>query len=115
MKRAALLKEGLTDAQITVDKDRIVENENGFISWKLEHCYPYITHALVYPEKRNGWNWLRLFIKFKKEMKRNGYNAFIAEVIGSKEYFDRMLKFLGGNEPYAINENGKYYLVRFKE
>lgn len=50
MKREALRKEGLTDAQITVERDRVVEDENGFISYRYEHGFPYITHALVYPE-----------------------------------------------------------------
>lgn len=112
--REALRREGLTDEQITVEKDSIVEDENGFISWRLEHGFPYITHVYAYPEKRHGWNWLTVFLKFKNEVKAQGHKAFIAEVIESKEFFGKFIKMLGGGEPYAVNENGKYYLVRLR-
>lgn len=114
MMRELLKKEGLTDEQITVENDEIVEDENGFISYRYEHGFPYITHALVYPEKRNGWNWLRLFIKFKNEVKAQGHSAFIAEVIPQKEFFDRIIKMLGKDQPYATTENGRYYLVTLR-
>ena len=52
--RNLLKHEGLTDDQITVERDRIVEDEHGFISYRYEHGYPYITHVYAYPEKRKG-------------------------------------------------------------
>lgn len=115
MKREALRKEGLTDEQITVEKDFIVSDDSGFITYRFEHGFPYITHALVYPDKRSGWTWLRLFNQFKKEVMDKGYSAFIAEVIEGKEFFERILKRLGTSRPYAVNDNGKYFLVKFKE
>jgi hypothetical protein len=114
-KHDLLKKEGLTEDQITVKKDRIVENENGFISYRMEHGYPYITHVLCYPEKRKGWNWLSVFLKFKKEVMSQGHKAFIAEVIEGKEFFVKFLKIFGATRPYAKTENGQYYLIRFKE
>lgn len=113
-KRALLETEGLSPSQITVEKDLIVEDENGFISWRMEHGYPYITHVYAYPDKRRGWNWLTTFIKFKNEIKAQGHDAFIAEVIGSKEFFVKFIRMFGCKEPYCINENGKYYLVRVR-
>ena len=112
--REALKQEGLTDEQITVEKDFVVEDENGFISWRLEHGLPYITHVYAYPEKRSGWNWLKVFLKFKSEVMAQGHKAFIAEVIENKEFFIRFIKLLGGKEPYCINENGKYFLITLR-
>lgn len=112
--RDLLKQEGLRDDQITVERDRIVEDETGFISYRYEHGYPYITHVYARPEKRSGWNWLSTFLKFKREIMAQGHTAFIAEVINGKEFFDKFLRLLGAKEPYCVNENGKYYLVHLR-
>ena len=45
--RDLLKAEGLTDEQITVEKDFVIEDENGFISWRYEHGYPYMAHYVT--------------------------------------------------------------------
>ena len=61
-----LLKaEGMRDDQISWDEDMQFEDENGFLSWRIEHGLPYITHFYIDHDKRNVTNAIRLYRKFK--------------------------------------------------
>jgi|GEM_PF-5531999 len=111
--KVRLLKdEGLTDDEITVTKDRIVETEDGFISYRMENGLPYITHAMVYPASRKSWVWLDIVNRFEQEIASEGHELYIAEVIGKKGFFRKMLRFLGADRPYAVVGGASYYLVR---
>jgi hypothetical protein len=107
-----LKQEGLTDEQITLDRDNIIRTDDGFISWRIEHGYPFITHALIYPEKRGRGRWLDVYMKFNNEMKSKGFDYWIAEVIPGKDFWCKYTEILGSHIPYATNENGSYYLIR---
>jgi len=107
----ALKSEGLTDDQITFEKDRTVQTDEGFFSWRLEHGYPYITHFYVDKNKRNHRSALALWKAFKRDVE--GHDFIIAEVLPEKEYLNRFCLFLTQGRPhYAEVEGRKYYFIR---
>jgi hypothetical protein len=114
--REHLIVEGLREDQITYEKDFHFENNVGFFSFRFEHGVPFMTHFLVYPEKRGMLAMLRLYMMFKVIVMSLGFDKFIAEVIPEKPYFRTLLKKMGCDKPYALNEeNGsEYYLVHLR-
>lgn len=113
--REALMSEGLTEDQITYEKDIQIENENGFMSYRMEHGHPYITHFLIYPEKRDGYNALNLLATFKKEITEQGFDHFIAEVIPGKEIFSKFFEAcLACPKPYAVANGNEYFLINVR-
>ena len=111
--RELLKDEGMTDEQITVENDILVECELGFISYKMVHGYPYISHFLLYKEHRTKMNFIKLYHVFRDEMLRNGYVNFIAEVTPGREYFGQFIRGqLGAKEPYAKDNGNEYYLIK---
>jgi hypothetical protein len=111
--RDALLAEGLREDQITYENDIRYEDETGFFSYRMEHGFPYITHFLIWPDKRKGLNFLNLYHKFREMIIKDGHLAFIAEVIPGKEAFEKFVQgLLGCKEPYAKVGDNKYYFIR---
>ncbi len=111
----SLMSEGLREDQITYENDIKIENENGFMSYRLVHGYPYVTHFFINADKRNGYNALDLFLIFKKQIKEFGFDHFIAEVIPGKEIFEKFFKAcLRCPEPYAIENGNKYYFIEVR-
>ncbi len=110
--RNLLKREGLTDAQITLDKDFIVEDENGFISWRMEHGYPYMAHYVT-KEPRTFEKSFGLYRKFRDEIGRG--REFLAEVTPDKEYFERLIRFVDSDARQYAEVNGiKYFILRAK-
>jgi hypothetical protein len=108
--RELLLEEGLTDAQITLDRDNIIRTDDGILSWRNEYGYPYISH-LVVARPRNFYKGLRLYIEFRSIIGKG--TEFIAEVIPEKPYFERLIKFIDKDARlYAEKQGIKYYLVK---
>jgi len=110
--RQLLIDEGLTDSQITLDKDFIIEDENGFISWRYDHGYPYRAHYVTtHPRTlEKGFN---LYKKFRDEIGRG--REFLAEVTPDKGYFERFIRFVDRDARHYATQNGiKYFLLRAK-
>jgi hypothetical protein len=109
-----LKQEGLTDAQITLDRDNIIRTDDGFVSWRLESGYPYLAHIVASRPRRFDKSF-RLYVAFRDELRRLGYESFIAEVIPEKPYFERLIKFIDKDAKlYAEKQGIKYYLIRAK-
>ncbi len=107
-----LRQEGLTDAQITLDKDFIVKTEDGFISWRYEHGYPYMAH-FVTKHPRTPAGCLKLYQKFRDEIGRG--SEFLAEVTPDKPYFERLIRFVDRDARQYAETNGiKYFILRAK-
>ena len=110
--RDLLKQEGLTDAQITLDKDFLIEDENGFISWRYEHGYPYMAHYVT-THPRTFEKAFGLYMKFRDEIGRG--REFLAEVTPDKEYFERFIRFVDKDARHYATQNGiKYFLLRAK-
>ena len=109
--REALKREGLTDEQITVETDTVIKTEDGFVAYRIEHDLPYITHFLIYPEKRkNSMAWLDLYSKFKDEIKAKGYDLHIASVEPGRERFLSFIKHYRGMEYTKVGDHTFYLL-----
>lgn len=110
--RQLLIDEGLTDSQITLDKDFLIEDENGFISWRYEHGYPYMAHYVT-THPRTFEKGFKLYMKFRDEIGRG--REFLAEVTPDKEYFERFIRFVDRDARHYATQNGiKYFLLRAK-
>lgn len=112
-----LKEEGMADNQISWDEDFQYEDENGFLSWRIEHGYPYMTHFYIDKDKRNLRNGIKLYRKFEDMLIEKGYDHFIAEVIPkfAGKFFDVFIKsFLKCKEHYAVVGDTKYYFVGVK-
>jgi len=113
--RELLKEEGLTDEQITYEEDIKFENELGFFSYKIVRGYPFLTHFYLKKDKRDGFNFIKLYHAFRREIVRAGYVDFIAEVPPGKEYFGKFIEgCLGCPEPYVESNGSKFYLVRVR-
>ncbi len=109
----ALKAEGMRDHEITYDRDMKHETDYGFVSYRMEHGLPFITHFLVYPEHRDHHNALELFRAFKQKILANGYDSFIAEVPPGREIFGKFIQAcLGSKKPYAFARGSAYYLIK---
>ncbi len=109
---ALLKEEGMTDNQITYEKDFHFEDNTGFFSWRIEHGVPFISHFYIDVEKRDGHNAITLYHKFRDMIREQGYDRFIAEVLPGKEVFNKFIKTcLGCHKPYATANGCDYYLI----
>ena len=106
-----LLKdEGLTDGQITLERDRVIRTDDGIVSWRIESGYPYIAH-FVTTRPRSFDKGLRLYFAFRTVIGKN--QRFIAEVIPEKAYFEKLIRFIDKDAyHYATSNNIKYFLLR---
>ena len=113
--RELLKEEGLVDEQITYEDDLKIENDIGFISYRMEHGHPFVTHFYVKKDHRGGLDFIRLYHTFRREIVKKGYTHFIAEVVPGKEFFGNMITtLLGCPEPYAESNGSKYYFVKVR-
>ena len=111
-KKALLEMEGLSPSQITLEKDQIVETEDGFISWRMEHGYPYIAHYVT-THPRTFEKGFGLYKKFRDEIGRG--REFLAEVTPDKPYFERLIRFVDRDARQYAETNGiKYFILRAK-
>ncbi len=111
-KRTLLIGEGVAPERVTVERDFVVEGDDGFIAYTFKHGMPFISHVLVYPEKRGGFRWLSILRAFEDEIARKGHDIYIVEVPGHRQYFKPFLRFIGVTEPYAEKDGSEFYLVR---
>ena len=113
-----LLKaEGMLDSGITWDEDFKIEDENGFVSWRIEHGYPCVSHFYIDKDKRNLTNAIKLYRKFKKVIIEKGYDHFIAVTdpdLSGKTFSTFIKTCLKCKEPYATEENMEFYLIGVK-
>ena len=111
-KKALLEMEGLSPSQITLEKDQIVETEDGFISWRMEHGYPYMAHYIT-RHPRTFEKAFNLYKKFRDEIGRG--REFLAEVTPDKPYIERFIRFVDRDAVHYATINGiKYFLLRAK-
>jgi len=95
-----------------VERDRIVEDENGFISWRIEHGYPYMAHYVT-THPRTFEKGFKLYMKFRDEIGRG--REFLAEVTPDKTYFERFIRFVDKDaRQYAEVKGIKYYILKAK-
>lgn len=110
--RELLKQEGLTDAQITLDKDFIIEDEAGFISWRYENGYPYMAHYVT-KHPRTFEKGFGLYKKFRDEIGRG--REFLAEVTPDKGYFERLIRFVDKDARQYAEVNGiRYFILKAK-
>lgn len=110
-----LKQEGMRDEQITYEDDINYKDDTGFFSFRIEHGCPFVSHFVVYKDKRKGtFNFVTLYHKFRDMILRGGYTSFIAEVLPGDKYivFDKFIQgCLGCREPYAEVDGRKYYKI----
>jgi hypothetical protein len=107
-----LKQEGLTDEQITLDRDNLVETDGGFISWRYEHGYPYMAHYVT-TKPRSFNKGFSLYCAFRDVIGRG--TTFLAEVTPDKEYFERLIKFVDKDARQYAESNGiKYFILKAK-
>jgi hypothetical protein len=105
-----LKQEGLTDEQITLDRDNIIKTDAGFISWRYESNYPYMAH-FVTTKPRTFGKAFSLYKEFRNTIGKG--SVFLAEVIPEKPYFERLILFVDKNaKQYAETRGIKYFMVR---
>jgi hypothetical protein len=92
----------------------MVEDENGFISWRMMFGMPFIMHFVVYPDKRkNAYAGFDLYSKFKEEISRRGHDLFLAEVLPGKERFKPFIKYYHGYK-YSEVDGKEYYIMQVR-
>jgi len=111
-KRALLIDEGVAPERVTVERDFVGEADDGFIAYTYKHGMPFISHVLVYPERRGGFRWLAILREFEREISAKGHDIYIVEVPGHRQYFKPFLRFIGVMEPYGKKDGSEFYLVR---
>ena len=107
-----LKQEGLTDGQITLDRDNIIRTDAGFISWRYEHGYPYMAHYVT-EHPRTFPKAFSLYCAFREVIGRG--TTFLAEVTPDKPYFERLIKFVDKDARQYSEVNGiKYFILKAK-
>lgn len=112
MKHELLREEGLTDVQITIDRDNLVETDEGFISWRYEHGYPYMAHYVTTHPRSLG-KAMSVYRAFRDVIGQG--TTFLAEVTPDKPYFERFIKFVDREARQYAEINGiKYFILKAK-
>jgi hypothetical protein len=107
-----LKQEGLTDEQITLDRDNIIRTEDGFVSWRYEHGYPYMAHYVT-EHPRSLDKAFSVYRAFRDVIGKG--TTFLAEVTPDKPYFERFIKFVDKDaKVYAEKQGIKYYILKAK-
>jgi uncharacterized membrane protein len=110
--REHLIAEGLREDQITFENDIHLATTIGLYSYRIVDGYPFLTHFLVYPEKRSISSLARLYLTFKLDIASKGFRYFIASVMPERVHFKTLLAKLGATEPYMTDAAGtEFYLV----
>jgi hypothetical protein len=112
-----LESENIHPIGMVFDRDTTFVSDDGFYTYRVEHhnTQPWLIHFYIEPDKRSYPAAYRMYQHFKGEMKKRGFNSFVATVPDDKQYLRNFMKLSGACVPYARKNDMDFYKIVIKE
>lgn len=109
----ALQDEGLSENQMSFERDICYVLPIGFFSFRFEHGKPFLVHFIVFKECRSLGNAMALYHVFRNVIVSLGFISFIA-FVDERLFFDKLIRWVARDKdlkPYIVQDNIKFYYV----